>query len=206
MAENAAIARPYAQAVFELASESGQLSIWSDALHAAAAVVSDEDFARLISEPGVDNASLVDLLAGISVAGAAAMGFTSLDKLGELIGSITTDVSTGVNSAARFKNLLKLLSENGRLQVLPDIANAFDSLKAEVENRVEVTLVAASPVDDAQRAKISDALQKRFGRDVSLTFKLDESLIGGARLQADDLVIDGSVSAGLEKLATTLAN
>ena len=49
------------------------------------------------------------------------------------------------------------------------------------------------------------ALKQRFGRDVSLTFQLDESLIGGARLQADDLVIDGSVSTGLEKLATTLA-
>jgi F-type H+-transporting ATPase subunit delta len=68
-----------------------------------------------------------------------------------------------------------------------------------------VTLTAASPVDEGQQAKIIEALKKRFGRDVSLTFELDENLIGGARLQADDLVIDGSVSAGLVKLATTLA-
>ena len=106
----------------------------------------------------------------------------------------------------KLTNLIKLLAENGRLVALPDIASAYDSLKAEVENRVEVTLIAASPVDDAQQAKIVEALKKRFGRDVSLTFELDENLIGGARLQADDLVIDGSVSAGLEKLATTLAN
>ncbi len=90
--------------------------------------------------------------------------------------------------------------------VLPEIADAFDALKAEVENRVEVTLTAATPVDEAQQARIIEALKKRFGRDVSLTFALDESLIGGARLQADDLVIDGSVRTGLEKLATTLAN
>jgi len=75
-----------------------------------------------------------------------------------------------------------------------------------VENRVEVTLVSSTPVDSAQQEKIVAALKQRFGRDVSLTVELDENLIGGARLQADDLVIDGSVSSGLEKLATTLAN
>jgi len=82
---------------------------------------------------------------------------------------------------------------------------AFDALKADTENRVEVLLTAASPVDEAQQGRITAALKKRFGRDVSLTFELDESLIGGARLQADDLVIDGSVSTGLAKLASTLA-
>jgi F-type H+-transporting ATPase subunit delta len=65
-------------------------------------------------------------------------------------------------------------------------------------------LTAASPVDDAQQAKIIEALKKRFGRDVNLHFKLDENLIGGARLQADDLVIDGSIRTGLEKLSSAL--
>ena len=99
-----------------------------------------------------------------------------------------------------------MLSENSRLHALPDIASSYDSLKAEVENRVEVTLIAASQVDEAQQAKIIEALKKRFGRDVSLSVELDESLVGGARIRSDDLVIDGSVKTGLEKLATALAN
>ena len=181
MAENAAIARPYAQAVFELASESGQLPVWSDALHAAAAVVSDAQVVALIGAPGTDRAKLEALIA--EVAGQAAAGA----------------------DAAKLGNFIKLLVENGRLSALPDIASAYDSLKAEVENRVEVTLVSSSPVDAVQQSKIVAALKKRFDRDVSLTVELDETLIGGARLQADDLVIDGSVSTGLEKLATTLA-
>ncbi len=182
MAENSAIARPYAQAIFELANESGQLTVWSDALHAAGAVVSDDQVAGLISAPGTDGDQLIQLI--VDIAGKSADGL----------------------DVAKATNLVKLLAENGRLPVLPDIASFYDSLKAEVENRVEVTLVAASPVDDAQQAKIVAALKQRFGREVSLTFKLDESLIGGARIQADDLVIDGSVSTGLEKLATSLAN
>ena len=82
----------------------------------------------------------------------------------------------------------------------------FDELKADVENSIDVVLTAAAPVDDVQRAKIKDALKQRFGRDVNLHFKLDESLIGGARLQAGDLVIDGSIRTGLAKLASTLTN
>ncbi len=181
MAENAAIARPYAQAVFELAKDAGQLVAWSEVLHAAGMVVSDAGVAKLIGAPGTDR-----------------------NKLNELIADIASRAASGAD-VAEVTNLVKLLAENNRLPVLPDIASAYDSLKAEVENRVEVTLTAASPVDDAQQAKIVEALKQRFGRDVSLTFKLDENLIGGARLQADDLVIDGSVSTGLEKLATLLA-
>ena len=182
MADNIAIARPYAQAAFETANEAGQLDAWSDAIAAAAAVVTDDQVAGLIDAPGTDAAQLVDLISGVATQAASA---APADKVG---------------------NLVRLLAENGRLQALPEIAVAFDALKAETENRVEVTLTAASPVDDATQARIVDALKQRFGRDVSLTFELDETLIGGARLQADDLVIDGSVRAGLDKLATTLAN
>jgi F-type H+-transporting ATPase subunit delta len=182
MAENAAIARPYARAIFELANEAGQLAAWSDALHTAGAVVDDKRVAGLIGAPGTDGNKLIAMI--VDIAGKAASGIDG-NRLG---------------------NMVKLLAENGRLHALPDIATAYDSLKAEAEKRVQVTLTAASPVDDAQQAKIVEALTKRFGSDISLKVELDESLIGGARLQADDLVIDGSVSTGLEKLATTLAN
>ena len=89
---------------------------------------------------------------------------------------------------------------------LADIAVLFDKLKADVENSIDVVLTAAAPVDDAQQAKITEALKKRFAREVNLHFKLDENLIGGARLQAGDLVIDGSIRTGLDQLASSLTN
>jgi len=182
MAENSAIARPYAEAAFELANEAGQLDAWSEAIGAAAAVVGDGQVAALIGAPATDKSRLVELVTGI-------------------VGQAAPDAPT-----AQFSNLIRLLAENGRLRALPDISRAFDALKAETENRVEVTLTAASPVDESQQSRIIESLKKRFGKDVSLTVEIDESLIGGARLQADDLVIDGSVSAGLSKLATAVAN
>jgi len=182
MAEVAAIARPYAQAAFELAQEAGQLEPWSEALQAAAIVAADARVAALIATPGTDPARLVELF---------------------------TDVVRHTVAAApleKVTNLLLLLEENDRLAALPAISEAFDALKAETENRVEVTLTAASAVDDSQQARIVEALKARFGRDVSLSVEVDPSLIGGARVQAEDLIIDGSVKTGLDKLATTLTN
>jgi F-type H+-transporting ATPase subunit delta len=183
MAENSSIARPYAEAAFALAREAGQLAGWSDVLHAAGYAVADEALASMIDVPGTDDSVVVGIIADVCKQ------------------AVTAPVDEG-----RVLNLLKLLAENGRLPVLAEIAGRFDKLKADVENSIDVVLTAAAPVDDAQQLKIVEALKKRFGRDVNLLFKLDENLIGGARLQADDLVIDGSIRTGLEKLSSALTN
>ena len=183
MAENSSIARPYAEAAFALAREAGQLAGWSDTLHTAGHAVVDKQLARMIDTPHTDDSIVVGIIEHVCRQAVTA----SIDE-------------------SRVRNLLRLLAENDRLPVLPEIARQFDKLKAEVENSVDVVLTAAAAVDDAQQARIVEALKKRFGRDVNLHFKLDETLIGGARLQADDLVIDGSIRTGLEKLSSTLTN
>lgn len=183
MAKHSSIARPYAEAVFELANEAGQLEGWSELLHAAGHAVVDAALARMIDAPGSDDSVVVGIIA-----------------------DVCTQVVTAPIDADRVLNLLRLLAENGRLPALPEIARRFDKLKADVENSIDVVLTAAAPVDDAQLEKIIAALKKRFGRDINLLFKLDKTLIGGARLQADDLVIDGSIRTGLEKLSSTLTN
>ncbi len=183
MAENSSIARPYAEAAFELAREAGQLAGWSEILHVSAVAVGDEALARMIDAPGADDSIVVGVIADVCKQAVKA----SVDD-------------------SRVVNLLRLLAENGRLPVLPEIAERFDKLKAEVENIIDVVLTAAAPVAEEEQAKIIEALKKRFARDVNLHFKLDENLIGGARLQAGDLVIDGSIRTGLEKLSSALTN
>jgi len=183
MAENSSIARPYAEAAFALAREAGQLAGWSESLHAAGYSVADDTLARMIDMPGTDDKVVVGIIA-----------------------DVCKQAVTAPVDESRVLNLLRLLAENGRLLILPEIAGRFDKLKADVENSVDVVLTAAAPVDDAQQAKIIAALKTRFDRDINLLFKLDENLIGGARLQADDLVIDGSIRTGLEKLSSALTN
>lgn len=185
MAHNDAVARPYARAVFELAREEGRLEGWSALLQTAAAVVEDPEMAAVLNAPFVDGDRVAALIADIC---------SQDPQAAELAGT----------SEAR--NLLRLLAENRRFGALRDISAAFEHLKAEAENVVDVVLTAANPVDDALQARIAEALKRRFGRDVRLRFELDKELIGGARLQADDHVIDGSVRTGLEKLASVLVH
>ncbi|MBT8493561.1 MAG: F0F1 ATP synthase subunit delta [Deltaproteobacteria bacterium] len=184
MAQSEAIARPYAQAIFELAQADGNFGAWSALLATAAEVVATDEVAGLLDRPGIDRNRVVELIGGVSAADQQAASLLS----------------------GQGKNLLRLLAENDRLPALPEIADAFDKLRAEVENMVDVTLTAATPVDEAQQARMIEALKKRFGRDVRLNFVLDESLLGGARLQAEDHVIDGTVRTRLAKLASALAH
>jgi len=177
MAEISTIARPYAEAIFELAQEQSKLQAWSDMLQAAAQVAGDENMQSVIGNTSVTKEQLVELF--LSVCG------KSLTKEGE--------------------NLIKLLVENRRLTVLPEIAQQFETLKAEAEKTIEAEVIAAFEVSAEQQKLLQQQLKKRLGREVSLTCRVDESLLGGAVIKAGDTVIDGSTLGQLRKLSTNLA-
>lgn len=179
MADLSSVARPYAKALFDLASAERKLREWSAALGVAAAVTADPDAKRALANPKLDDGSRAAFVG--DVAGAV--------QGGELFKS---------NEG---RNLLMVLAENDRLTALPEIAAQFDALKAEAENKVSVTVTAATPVDGALAEQIKKALEQKLGRAVELTLAVDASLIGGAVIRADDMVIDGSVRTRLQRLA-----
>lgn len=182
MADSSTVARPYAKALFDLAKAERKLPEWSAALGAAAAVLSDAGAKRALANPGFDD-------------GARAA----------LVGSVASAIKGGEQlTSGAGKNFLQLLSENGRLTALPEIAAQFDALKADEENKVKVTVTAATAVDGALAEQIKKALERKLGRVVELSLAVDASLIGGAIIQADDMVIDGSVRARLERLTEKL--
>lgn len=178
MAENRTLARPYANALFEVARGGGDLAGWSNALAKAAAVAQNEDAQAFFASPNVTDGERV---------------------------SLVTDLAQGGPLATEHgQNLLRLLAENDRLEVLPEIAERFDELKANFENSVEVSLISATPVDAEIAAKIKAALQKRLGRSVELNESIDPELVGGAIIRADDMVIDGSIRTRLGQLAQAM--
>ena len=185
MAQHEAVARPYARAVFELGHESNTLAAWSALLASASAAVSTPEVEAALDAPGAQGERIARMIADIC---------------------LQDDAAAALAGNGQGVNFLLLLAENRRLEALPDIVDVFEQLRAEVENTMDVTLRAAVPVSDEQRTRITAALKQRFGRDVRLNFVLDEGLIGGARLQADDHVIDGSVSTRLAKLASALVH
>ena len=177
MAELTTIARPYAQAVFRLASEKKRLKEWGETLSLLAGIVSVPEVRQLIGNPKISPEQLEELI--LSVAG---------ERLDEAA-----------------KNLVRLLVENKRLAVLPEIAQIYDQLRAEAESRVDVQVTSAFELNRAQADKIAKVLEKRLGKAVDLSVGVDEALIGGVVIRAGDLVIDGSVAGELNRLAAVLA-
>jgi F-type H+-transporting ATPase subunit delta len=184
MSDFGTVARPYARAVFDLARAAGDLDGWANALRAAALVAQDKAAHAYLNSPERSVAERADFVAAIA---------------GELQGA-------AVLSSAEGRNLLKLLSENDRLDALGEISAQFDQLKAEQENKVKVRLRAAAPVDGAQADRIADALSKKLGRTVELDVEVDESLIGGAVVRAEDMVIDDSLQTRLKRLASAMTD
>jgi F-type H+-transporting ATPase subunit delta len=178
VADRATIARPYARAAFAYASGAKDLAAWSKLLGAAAQGASDARVARLIGNPHVTGDELVALLGGLSNGAGGDGG----------------------------KNFLRALAENRRLTLLPEIAEQYEKLRAEVENVVDVEVIAAREIAAPQQKKLEAALSKRLGRAVRMHTRIDESLIGGAVVRAGDLVIDGSLKGRLERLGSALQN
>jgi F-type H+-transporting ATPase subunit delta len=177
MSETLTLARPYARAAFESARDGNVLAAWSANLGFAAQAVADARVGALIGNPRLANDELVGLL-----------------------------LPPGEAASGAFASFLSLLADNRRLALLPDIAALFEELKRESERVLKVTLRSATEIPAAQADAIKVALAKRFGRNIELDQRIDPSVIGGAVIDAGDVVIDGSVRGRLVRLEQTLAN
>lgn len=183
MADNNTVARPYAKAIFEIADGDGALADWSESLAIAGQLLGDRGLVEYLGNPAFTNERRLEFLTG-------------------LFGKAGSRLLAGGNDKGT--NFLKLLLENRRIAVLPEISVHFDALKAKVENSVDAVVTSAVALSKAQEQKIASSLKKRLGRDVKITTRTDETLIGGAVIRAGDVVIDGSLRARLEGLANAL--
>jgi F-type H+-transporting ATPase subunit delta len=170
------LARPYAVAAFETALANNALPAWEGMLNSAALVVQDKQIIQLLDNPNMTVQQLSTLFC---------------------------DVLAPVLDAEK-TNFLRLLAENKRLPLLPDIALLFTSYRAEHEKSVDVNVVSAVVLDDVYQQKLTQSLAKRLQRKVSLHCSVDPSLIGGAIVRAGDTVIDGSVRGKLNRLLESL--
>jgi len=176
MADKTTIARPYARAAFEEARGANRLGPWSESLRTAATVVEDPRVAALLGNPRVTSSELAQLL---------------IDIAGPQLGDHGT-------------NFVRTLAENHRLAYLPEISTLFDELKDEAEKIVDVTVTSAAPLDDSQRKTLAAALERKLKRAIRMQCHTDPALIGGAVLQAGDLVIDGSLRTQLNRITYEL--
>ena len=176
MPEAATLARPYANAAFDVAKAHQRLAQWSRMLALLAAAVASREAAALIGDPSLASEVKAHRLAE------ALRG--ELDERG--------------------RRFVQVLAANKRLPLLAEVARQFEARKAAAEAVLEVEVVAATELSAQQRESFSAALARRFGQAVSLSARVDATLLGGAVVYAGDTVIDGSVRGRLARLAGAL--
>jgi len=174
--ERATLARPYAEALGKLAAGGNAWDIWSERLALLAMVAGDDQMRELVANPAQPADRVAELM--LSICG---------DALGEEGG-----------------NLVKLLIENKRLNLLPEIVALFEVLKAEQEGELTAHVTTAFELTTDQLAGLVSRLEAKFGRKVTATQSVDADLIGGVVIQVGDEVMDSSVRGGLQNLAVTL--
>lgn len=175
MAELATIARPYAEALFQVARK-GDLKVWIEQVAALSLVAQDAQLRQFADDPKVQPEQVFDVIA-------AATQLSLLPGVG---------------------NFLRTLIDNGRLSALPEVAAQFHALVNAEGGVADAEIQSAYPIEPAQLADIVATLEKRFGRKLSASVTLDPELIGGVRVVVGDEVLDTSVKARLEKMKVSL--
>ena len=178
MAELATLARPYANAVFSVAKNSGELDRWSRTLAFLAAATADEQMTILLEAPDVAEQQ---------------KAFRLIDVCGDELSEPA-------------KKFVHVLAGNKRLPLIEPIREQFEELRALEQQSLDVQVISAYPLSDSEGQRLAAALATRFEKEVHLTSEVDQSLIGGAVIRAGDMVIDGSLSSRIERLANVVAH
>ena len=182
MAENVTLARPYAEAAFQLAIGENSLAAWSDVLLRLSAVTARPEMEECIGNPRLSPAQLVQLCLDVAVSDAKSR--LSADQ----------------------ENFVRVLADNDRLIVLPEISELFNQLKHGHEGVKDAEITSAFVLDDPTLKNLVADLERKFGCKIQATVKVDAELIGGVRIAVGDEVIDASVRGKLAAMATALKN
>ncbi len=175
MAELATLARPYAEALFQVASN-GDLAQAMSQIDALARLTTDPNVQAFADSPKTRPEQVFDVLSSV--------------------------VASPLSEAS--KNLLRIVIENGRLSVLPEIAAQFRTLVNQRTGVSDATVYSAFPIANAALAELTAALESRFGRRLNASVQVDPELIGGVRVVVGDEVLDTSVKARLEQMRAAL--
>ena len=175
MAEIATIARPYAEALFQVA-KSQDLAAWGRQLDALAQVAQDADLRQFADHPKAQSEQVLAVIAAAA----------------------KQDLAPGV------QNFLRAVIENGRLAALPEVVAQYHVLANAASGVSDAHIYSAYEISDAQLAELKTSLEKRFAAKLDLHVQIEPALIGGVRVVVGDEVLDTSVKARLERMKVAL--
>ena len=179
MAELATLARPYAEALFQVA-EKGDLKQASAELDALASIAANPQLREFADAPKSSAQQVFDVITNVAAA----------------------DNALPLSEAS--KNLLRTVIDNGRLGALTEIAAQFHVLVSQRSGVSDAVVYSAFPIEPAALADVIATLETRFKRKLNATLQVQPELIGGIRVVVGDEVLDTSVKARLEQMKAAL--
>lgn len=175
------IAKPYANAIFEIAQQSQSHSDWKSVLEAGVQLANDHTMQAFIASPSTTKGNK---------AGAIMALFESI---------------LGQSLSAQESAFVGLLLDNGRINALPSMLELFDAMADSRSDAKTFDVVSAYALNDQQQQQLMGDLSRKYNAIVSINTFVDENLVGGVVVKEGDKVIDLSVKARTNKLGTLLS-
>ena len=176
MSELATVARPYAKALIMFARENDSLESYQEMLENFLTLISEESVVKMLKDDSLDKAKKASILK-------------------EVVGAFADK---------NFQNFAETVFLNNRVQVINEIKALYSEYLSEEKNQLDVQIETAFELDESQQSRIVEALEKKLSKKINLKQHINEKLIAGAIIKADDLVIDGTVVEKLRKLKSQM--
>jgi F-type H+-transporting ATPase subunit delta len=175
----ASVAGRYASALFDLAKDEKQIEAVEKDLAAFQSLYSEsEDLARLVRSPVI-----------------------AAEDQGRALSAILSKAG----AASLTSNFFQLIAKNRRLFAADDMARAFKALAARHRGEVSAEVASAHALSDAQVAELKTVLKQSVGKDVTLTTRVDPSLLGGLVVKIGSRMVDSSLKTKLASMKAAMA-
>lgn len=172
-----AVARRYARAVFELATEEGQVAEWGRRVAKVSDLLSHPEVAAVLTNPTIPVRLRMELISAAP---------HELDP--------------------EATNLARLLIESNRVEEVRGVAEEYEALADAAAGRVRATVTTAVELAPEERDRLAHQLSERLGKEVRIEVVVDERILGGLKLQYGDRLIDASLATKLQQLRRHLAD
>jgi F-type H+-transporting ATPase subunit delta len=182
MKEIQTIARPYAKALFELALQHESINNWSAVLSLLSTAIEDSQMLKLLGHPDLSAQMLVETLFEV----------------------VKKEKHIKKEELNMVEHALVVMANHQRLAVIPEVSRQFEELRAEQAKMCSGTVYTSVQLDAKQLQKLEAGLKKKLNKTVHLTQVVQPTLLGGARVQIGDMVIDGTLRGRLERLSQAL--
>ena len=167
------ISKEYAVSLFSLALENSEQEKYLEELELVTSVLNEEpEYYELLTSPALDRGERK-----------AALSEAFGDSLSEYVMSF-----------------LSILCESGHMKLLPECVEEFARMLRESKHTSAVKVTSAAELTDDEKKRIAEKVSQIVGGECEIAYRVDASLLGGAVIETENAVIDGSLRKSLQEM------